>query len=356
MASTTSTTKTIEKKFHDPQGTKPFLTPYKRGSHMAEKQTSNTYGKDQGEVSTAVDKKYVFWEGVDFSNSLRATSVITKDGGVIKVGQTGVKLEIPPGAIENNEAQEIQITIIPPAILNELAHRFEDHSTTIVEILPNKLRLKKNAILTLPHCLVLKDEKKCKVQVWQNHQIRECDPRWENISESAQPKITGFLCQMTLEQFCDTKMDVSGEDVIAKMLLIYTLVKRIKPEKNKVTAFVGYCPFLPQYKGFVCNKQTGQTFQVGGWQQLEFKKEKKEPLAISITRVIPQNSCKPTTEIGETQHIRYTTILLSKEQNCPFTFYRTNSKDCFPTCHFEVSHAEEKIEEAVDLKRGVIDD
>ncbi|KAJ8019319.1 hypothetical protein HOLleu_42134 [Holothuria leucospilota] len=190
-----------------------------------------------------------FRVGVQDSNCLTSSSLISGNGGVIKVGNTGVKLEIPPNAFENDEEEhEIQIRILPCHIFDGDAECFEDHSTTMVEILPNNLRLKKFAKLTLPHCLIVKDGKRCKAQVFQSHHTEGEKPRWEDFSESANPIVSGALCKILLNKFCWVKFNIPGEDVIGKMLFVYIAGEKVERDADFITTLVGCFPALPGYK------------------------------------------------------------------------------------------------------------
>ncbi|PIK35965.1 Unc-5-like B, partial [Apostichopus japonicus] len=101
------------------------------------------------------------------SRSMRAESMIGKDGGTLDIQNTGVSLKIPPGALRRDYF--VQMRIIPHHHLDETELSFASNSSVVVELLPNNVKLLKPATLTLPHCLVLK--KKCgwKAKVYSSH-------------------------------------------------------------------------------------------------------------------------------------------------------------------------------------------
>ncbi|PIK54617.1 hypothetical protein BSL78_08470 [Apostichopus japonicus] len=100
------------------------------------------------------------------SKSLRAMLMINKDGGRLDIPDTGVSLEIPSGALEGE--QFIQMIIIPHHLESE-SLTFASNSSLVVELLPSNLNLLKPAILTLPHCLVLKKGCEWKAKIYRSH-------------------------------------------------------------------------------------------------------------------------------------------------------------------------------------------
>ncbi|PIK33892.1 hypothetical protein BSL78_29287, partial [Apostichopus japonicus] len=101
------------------------------------------------------------------SNTLQMELWINKDGGVLELPDTGVSLEIPPGALEKD--QLIQMRIIPYNFQGDSDLSFSSNSSLVVELLPSNLKLLKPAKLTLPHCLVLKKGCEWKAKIYSSH-------------------------------------------------------------------------------------------------------------------------------------------------------------------------------------------
>lgn len=291
--------------------------------------------------------------GAGDSNLLTSSSLISNKGGVIKLGTTGVKLEIPPNAFHSDDdEQKIQIRILPHHILDEDAECFEDHSTTMVEILPNRLKLKEFATLTLPHCLIVKNEQSCKIEVYQSHHTKGQRPSWEDISDSSNPKVSGTLCKIMLKEFSWIRFNIDDKWVEGKKLYMYTRGEMVKPGKSCVTALVGYLPALPEYTSTeVTEAEFNHTwmetledeivpryFKGGHWQSLIFKKDPRNSLMISIASFMPSNGWEASSEIGEQKIIAYGDIETSQLRSCPFTFNRLQAEVEYPTCHFKISH------------------
>ena len=86
---------------------------------------------------------------------------------MLTIPDTSVKLEIPPGALE--EETLIRMRIIPHHYQDETTLSFGSNSSVVVELLPSRLKLLKAAKLTLPHCLVLKKGRRWTARVYSSH-------------------------------------------------------------------------------------------------------------------------------------------------------------------------------------------
>lgn len=323
--------------------------------------------KAQTEPSTTQVLQTSYAENTE---TLSVTKLVPRDGPFLKVGETGVQLEIPPDACPNdNKEYSVRIKIHPHNTFNEHAKCFEDQSTTVVEIQSNELQLQKPVKLTLPHCLVLRDEKKCKVRVLQSHHREGETPNWEDISASAAPELTDDLCKMSLKQFGWIKFEIDGEYVKGKTLFIYSLIQNIKANDEKLTFFVGYSPALPDgrkdqiietgckpLEGKLCARRKGMYYTGGHWQYLFFSKQPKEDLKICMTEVIPSNFTETSSYVNCEKIITYEAIRLSQEKRFPFTFSREDRTVDFPTCHVKVSHLQQDLTLCIDLEDGVTED
>lgn len=92
---------------------------------------------------------------------LKAEAEISREGGKLEIPNTGVKLDVPPNAFEHDvDHFLIQMKIILPGVFDEPATSFTSNTSTVVEVLPNNLRLKEAVSLTIPHCLELEADRK----------------------------------------------------------------------------------------------------------------------------------------------------------------------------------------------------
>lgn len=106
----------------------------------------------------------------DVCSYLEASSTISNSGGIITVSDTGVELEIPKNAFHDGSKDPlIEVKILPRRIYDDPPNCFEDHSTVMVEILPNNLQLKRPIKLTLPHCLIIREASTCEVKIFKSH-------------------------------------------------------------------------------------------------------------------------------------------------------------------------------------------
>ena len=101
------------------------------------------------------------------ANLFRVEVTVDKCGGFLEIPDTGVSLEIPPGALE--EEYLIKMRIITNHSDADSGFSFASHSSAIVELLPSDIKLHKPVKLTLPHCLVLKSGCDKKATIYSSH-------------------------------------------------------------------------------------------------------------------------------------------------------------------------------------------
>lgn len=96
--------------------------------------------------------------------------VISREGGIIGIQNTDVKLEILPDALpEGMNSCRICLKIVVNVHTEEQPCTFGSNCSVVVELLPNNLKLRRPASLTLPHCLQLKQTVGKNVTVFMSH-------------------------------------------------------------------------------------------------------------------------------------------------------------------------------------------
>ncbi|PIK54714.1 hypothetical protein BSL78_08409 [Apostichopus japonicus] len=170
------------------------------------------------------------------SNPLQMELLINKDGGVLELPDTGVSLEIPPGALEKD--QLIQMRIIPYNFQGDSDLSFSSNSSVVVELLPSNLKLLKPVKLTLPHCLVLKKGCEWKAKIYSSHHEEGTHPLWE-----PQPDTPYLLnqgnCIIELRTFSWEKFVIDNEVVEGKRIVLYA-AKHLPSHKAIVHIDVGF--------------------------------------------------------------------------------------------------------------------
>ncbi|PIK39753.1 hypothetical protein BSL78_23411 [Apostichopus japonicus] len=172
------------------------------------------------------------------SYSLRAESKIGKGGGTLDIQNTGVSLEIPPGALRRDYL--VRMRIIPHHHLDETELSFASNSSVGVELSPNNVKLLKPATLTLPHCLVLK--KKCgwKAKVYSSHHKEGNQPQWEE-ERNIQCDET---CVIRLYNFGLKKAEIEDQIAEAKKIVLFAAKDSLSTQ-NVTYLDVGYYWRLP---------------------------------------------------------------------------------------------------------------
>ncbi|XP_071842664.1 uncharacterized protein [Apostichopus japonicus] len=174
------------------------------------------------------------------SHSMRAESMIGKDGGTLDIQNTGVSLEIPPGALRRDYF--VKMRIIPQHYRDETELPLTSYSSLVVELLPNNVNLLKPATLAIPHCLVLK--KKCgwKAKVYSSHHKEGNKPQWEE-ERNTKCDVTYESCVIRIHNFCWKKYKIDGQQVKAINIMLFA-AKR-SHDKNGLFLDIGYYWDLP---------------------------------------------------------------------------------------------------------------
>lgn len=101
---------------------------------------------------------------------LETKATITKNGGVLEIPNTNVTLMIPPDSLpEDMQHCEMHLRIIPREVLKERVTLFSLNSSIVVEILPDSLKFRQPARLTVPHCWVLQGTGERKARIYISH-------------------------------------------------------------------------------------------------------------------------------------------------------------------------------------------
>lgn len=264
-----------------------------------------------------------------------AEATITRKGGIIEIPDTGVKLDIPANAFEDGMQQcLIQIRIIYPFTLNEPDGAFTSNSSATVEILPNKLKLKENVILTMPHCLELDpgfEDMKNTAKIFMSHHENGNPPIWEEIP-NLRYSLEKRSCSIWLQNFCWVKYLINGEYVKGKKIQVYTASKELSLGDDIVEIEVGYYPDLPGGGEILRNSPN---LIVSQCKPFIFLKKGKIPLTLKLDTVLPESW---TTDLKlEVQEISFRCIANSEERSCPFVFVNENRGASFPVFVFWIS-------------------
>ncbi|PIK35963.1 hypothetical protein BSL78_27205 [Apostichopus japonicus] len=174
-------------------------------------------------------------------HSMIAESKIGKDGGTLDIQNTGVSLEIPPGALQRDYV--IRMRIIPHHHLDDAELSFASNSSSRVELSPNNVKLLKPATLTLPHCLVLKKKCERKAKVYSSHHKEGSRPQWEE-ERNTQCDVTYETCVIRLYNFCWKKVKIGDHIVEAKKIVLFA-AKDSLSTKNEIFLDIGYYWQLP---------------------------------------------------------------------------------------------------------------
>ncbi|PIK60580.1 hypothetical protein BSL78_02516 [Apostichopus japonicus] len=167
---------------------------------------------------------------------------VNKDGGLLELPDTGVSLEIPPGALEKD--QLIQMRIIPYNFKNDFDLSFTSNSSVVVELLPSNLKLLKLAKLTLPHCLVLKKGCEWKAKIYSSHHEEGTQPLWRPQPDTPYV-LTERNCVIKLKHFSWEKFEIGDEIVEGKRIVLYA-AKDMSSSQSMTLIHVGYYLDLPE--------------------------------------------------------------------------------------------------------------
>ena len=93
--------------------------------------------------------------------------MIDHNGGEVILTDTGIKLVIPEGAIDEGKTEAISLALLgnPEYAPNEMKNK-DISLTPVVMCGPHGLRFKKHVLLVLPHCVAVSDELEEKFRGW----------------------------------------------------------------------------------------------------------------------------------------------------------------------------------------------
>ncbi|KAJ8034192.1 NACHT, LRR and PYD domains-containing protein 1b allele 2 [Holothuria leucospilota] len=281
--------------------------------------------------------------------NLRAKGTISQNGGCIQVPDSSVKLRIPPNAFwVDNITHSIKMRIIPRGTYDEPAKSFTDNSSVMAELLPNNLSLRHPAELTLPHCLQLREVRKCRVSIYVSHHDEGCHPSWEEITNTTHHELSENDCKIWLDRFCWVKYEIDGEEVEAKKLIVYTAGHKYKVNTDRVIIDVGYYPDLIGANESLQQKMSLRNLFIADRQPFLFRKKPKNPLQINLEETTPDD-WRTTRATSSPTNISYFKIASSIEQSLPFVLQRQTEVPSLPVCIFILSQGEESTVLSIDM-------
>ncbi|KAJ8034799.1 Protein NLRC5 [Holothuria leucospilota] len=270
------------------------------------------------------------------TNKLRAEAEISREGGKLEIPNTGVKLDVPPNAFGDDvDHVLLQMKIILPGTFDEPASSFTSNTSTVVEVLPNNLRLKEAVSLTIPHCLELEADRKdgsYTAKIFISHHKAGTPPIWEENSNLLY-NLDDTKCTIWLETFCWVKFVINGAIVKGKKIQVYTAGKELVHGDDIVELEVGYYPDLPGGGEILRNNEILILLLK---KPFIFLKKGKIPLTLSLQKVVP-SSWKP---LDLSQEIPFQCIANSEERSCPFVFENENKGPSLPVFVFWISQGD----------------
>ncbi|XP_071843408.1 uncharacterized protein [Apostichopus japonicus] len=262
------------------------------------------------------------------SNPLQMELWVNKDGGVLELLDTGVSLEIPPGALEKD--QLIQMRIIPYNFQGDSDLSFSSNSSVVVELLPSHLKLLKPVKLTLPHCLVLKKGCEWKAKIYNSHHEEGTQPLWRPQPDTPYV-LTERNCVIKLKHFSWEKFDIGDEIVEGKRIVLYA-AKDLSSSESITHIHVGYYLELPGGEKIVSINEVSVLVK----QSAVFFKQGKLPLTCHFVNIEPPD----WTYGSEDKNPKEITFRMAATSNGLFRTFVLNIKEgtqerhkC--TCHFE---------------------
>ncbi|XP_038073248.1 uncharacterized protein LOC119741528 [Patiria miniata] len=149
---------------------------------------------------------------------------IDHTGGRLELFNGEISLEIPPGALQEGQVEDITLSVdwndkhIPPL------RRSVMNVAPVVQCGPTGLHFDKQVQLKLPHCAVIPDTKHCKVTIHCSQTKEGESPHWQKI---AKPEDSDMAvdCQdgcfiLSVRHFCLFTISVNGEESLAKNIMI----------------------------------------------------------------------------------------------------------------------------------------
>ncbi|XP_071843394.1 uncharacterized protein [Apostichopus japonicus] len=270
---------------------------------------------------------------IDLDTSLSIQSLVNKEGGILEIPGTGVRLEIPCGAIDQECL--IQMRIIPISFQEESKSSFTSNSTLVVELLPDNLKLHQLAKLTLPHCLQLKKTGERKAMVYSSHHAKGCKPMWRP-KPNVLYQLNDTNCVIWVESFSWETCEIDGKIVEFKKIQVYA-AGNLNPLSKIIPIHVGFYPKLPG--------ERPNNLQILEEIPFLFRKEGNLPLKIIFKEVQPK-SWKYTGE-EKVKTIPYLNVAAPVVCRRSFFFEKVGEETCFLV--FEAAQ-KDPVELIVDFK------
>ncbi|XP_071842525.1 uncharacterized protein [Apostichopus japonicus] len=269
--------------------------------------------------------------------ALSVQAVVDKEGRILEIPGTGVRLDIPPGAIDGKCL--IEMKIIPNYIQEESKSSFTSNTTVVVELLPDNLKLHHPAKLTLPHCLKLKNPVEGKALVFSSHHAQGTKPVWRP-KRNALYQLNETNCVIWVKSFSWETCRIDDKDVEFKKIQVYAACSQDSPSKYTHME-LGYYIDLPGKKEII-EKNNLRVLQE---KPFAFLREGRLPLKILLENIWPK-SWKYNQETNP-KEIPFMQVELNIEFSCPFVFEKVGEEDCI--FYFQATQ-KEKIELIVKYK------
>ncbi|XP_071835191.1 uncharacterized protein [Apostichopus japonicus] len=253
---------------------------------------------------------------IDLDTSLSTQSLVNKKGGILEIPGTGVRLEIPSGAIEQECL--IQMRIIPISFQKDSKSSFTSNSTVVVELLPNNLKLHQLAKLTLPHCLQLKNTGERKAMVYSSHHAKGSKPMWRPKPNHLY-QLNDTNCVIWIESFSWETCQIDDRNVEYKKIQVYAACN-LDPLPEIIPICVGFYPKLPGERPneMLILKEIPFLFRKAG----------NLPLQILFNEVKPM-SWKYTGEAKwRLQEIPFMNVVTDVDCQRSFVFEKVGEEDC----------------------------
>ncbi|XP_071844102.1 uncharacterized protein [Apostichopus japonicus] len=276
------------------------------------------------------------------SRSMRAESMIGKDGGTLDIQNTGVSLKIPPGALRREYL--IRMRIISHHYLDEPELSFASNSSVVVELLPNNVKLLIPATLKLPHCLVLK--KKCgwKAKVYSSHHKEGTQPQWEE-EINTQCDVTDKTCVMQLFNFSWRKIKLCDDIVEAKRIMLYAAMR--PSIENEIFLDIGYYWDLPSCRDFPKLNPAIVLHRIPD----VFYSDGQLPLKVLFEKLVPTNWTYD--EENNTKEISFGTVAITNGSFCTFVLKKgVSGKTDGCACYFKAGQESKLVELQFSLKES----
>lgn len=270
--------------------------------------------------------------GWNEQTALEVEKTISKRGGIIQIPNTGVQLDIPPGALpEEMEDCNICVRIIPSDFSDFSTDGYSSNSTVIVELLPSNLTFQQSCKLTLPHCLQLKKGAEYRASIFMSHHKEGTYPRWEK--QTSMPyELTDTICRvLQLNSFCWVKCVIDDDIVETQRIQVYAAGRYMLPKQRAYEIEVGYFPDMP---GGGEKLRSSKKVNVVSREIFLVQKEDKEPIQLLLEKVLP-NEWKIIQDGGKPKEIPFEFIDLFKERSCSFKFVNYSEDSLTPVFIFK---------------------